>query len=89
MEDFELPDSTFKTGHFLKRLKSGCTDDEDNKRTDKFIETFIIENGEEKTELYLKSDVIRLADIFDNFSKVWNNEFGLNRLYRVSPPAYT
>ena len=46
-------------------------------------------NGEELTNLYLKSGVILLADIFAKFFKVSINEFDFNPLYCVSLPGYT
>ena len=58
-------------------------------RTSKIIQTFNIKNGEELTQLYLKSDVILLADIFENFIKVSLKEFKINPLYCVSLPGYT
>ena len=64
-------------------------DDEEIERTNKIIETFNIKNGRELTQLYLKSDVILLADIFENFIKVSLKEFKINPLYCVSLPGYT
>ena len=46
-------------------------------------------NGEELTQLYLKSDVLLLACVFEKFIKVSVNEFGINPLYCVSLPGYT
>ena len=43
----------------------------------------------ELTELYLKTDVILLADVFEKFIKVSIKEFGINPLYSVSLPGYT
>ena len=54
-----------------------------------FIEAFKIENGEQLTQLYLKSDVLLLACVFENFTKVSTNEFDINSLYCVSLPGYT
>ena len=53
------------------------------------IKRFNIKNGEELTEIYLKSDVLLLACVFEKFIKVSVNEFGINPLYCVSLPGYT
>ena len=45
---------------------------------------FDIENGKELTQLYLKSNVILLADVFEKFAKVSTTEYGINPLYCVS-----
>ena len=48
-----------------------------------------IKNGEESTNLYLKSDVILLADVFEKFNKISIEEYGITPLYCVSLPGYT
>ena len=48
-----------------------------------------IKTGKEFTDLYLKSDVILLADVFEKFIKVSLKEFEINPLYCVSLPGYT
>ena len=53
------------------------------------IKRFNIKNGEEITQLYLKSDVLLLACVFEKFIKKSVNEFGNNPLYCVSLPGYT
>ena len=53
------------------------------------IKKFNIKNGAEFTEIYLKSDVLLLACVFEKFIKVSVNEFGINPLYCVSLPGYT
>ena len=45
--------------------------------------------GKELTKLYLKSDVILLADVFEKFVKLSTKEYGINPLYWVSLPGYT
>ena len=64
-------------------MKNDYPDDEEIERTSKIIQTFNIKNGEELTQLYLKSDVILLADIFEKFIKVSYEEFKINPLYCV------
>ena len=53
------------------------------------IKSFNIKNGEELTEIYLKSNVLLLACVFEKLIKVSVNEFGINPLCCVSLPGYT
>ena len=48
-----------------------------------------MKSGEESTELYLRYDVILLADVFEKFIKISIEEYGINPLYCVSLPGYT
>ena len=50
---------------------------------------FNTKSGKELTKLYLKSDVILLADVFEKFVKVSTEEYGINHLYCVSLPGFT
>ena len=50
---------------------------------------FHIKIGEELTKLYLKSDVILLADVFEKFIQISFEEYGNNPLNCVSLPGYT
>ena len=70
-------------------MKNGYPNDEEIQRTKDIIKRFCIKNGEELTEIYLKSDVLLLACAFEKFIKVSVNEFGINPLYCVSLPGYT
>ena len=65
-------------------------DDEEIERTNKIIQTFNIKNGKELTQLYLKSDVILLADVFEKFIKVSYEQFE-NKSFILckSLPGYT
>ena len=78
-----------KKEDFFGKLKSGYPDDEDIERTKEFIKKFNIKNGEELTEIYLKSDVVLLACVFEKFIKVSVNDNGINSIYCVSLPGYT
>ena len=51
----------------MSKLKNKSSDDEEIQRTKEIIERFDIKNGEELCELYLKSDVILLVVVFENF----------------------
>ena len=70
-------------------MKNKCPDNEEIERTMDIINVFNIKNGEELTEIYLKSDVLLLACVFEKIIKVSVNEFGINPLYCVSLPGYT
>ena len=48
-----------------------------------------MKNGETLTQLYLKSDVIFLADVFEKIIKVSIKAVDINPLYCVSVPSYT
>ena len=69
-------------------MKNGYPENSEIQRTKIIIETFNIKTRRELTELYLKTDVILLADVFEKLMKVLN-EFNINFLYCVSVPGYT
>ena len=89
IEDYQKPVNNLKKEHFFSKLKNKCPDDEEIERTKQIIKLFNIKRGKELTEKYLKSDVLLLACVFEQFIKVSVNEFGINPLYCVSLPAYT
>ena len=78
-----------KKEDFFSKLKNGYPDDEEIERTKEIIKRFKIKNGKKSTQLYLKSDVLLLAFVFEKFIKVSVNEFGIHPLYCVSLPVYT
>ena len=75
--------------YFFSKLKNKCPDDKEIDKTIEIIKKFNIKNGKELTELYLKSDVILLADVFEKFIEISVDEYGMNPLYCVSLPGYT
>ena len=89
IEDYQKPVNKLKKEDFFSKLKNGYLDNEEIERTLDNIKKFNIKNGEELTEIYLKSDVLLLACVFEKFIKVSVNEFGINPLYCVSLPCYT
>ena len=74
---------------FFSKFENKCPDGDEIQRTKDFIKTFDIKNGEELTKLYLKCDVILLADLFEKFIKKFFKEHGINPLYCVILPGYT
>ena len=89
IDDYQKPVNNLKKQHFFSKLKNGYPNDEEIQRTMDIIKRFNNKNGEKLTEIYLKSDVLLLACVFEKFIKVSVNEFGINPLYCVSLPGYT
>ena len=89
IEDCQKPVNNLKKEDFFSKLKNKCPDNDEIQRTKEIIEIFNIKNGKELTELYLRSDVILLADVFEKFIKKSVEEYGINPLYCVSLPGYT
>ena len=89
IEDYKKPVDNLKKEHFFSKLKNGYPNDKEIQRTKDIIERFNIKNVEELTQIYLKSDVLLLACVFEKFIKVSVNEFKINPLYCVSLPGYT
>ena len=89
IDDYKKLVDNLENKDFFSKLKNKCPDDKEIDRTREIIKIFNIKNGKELTELYLKSDVILLADVFEKFIKISVEEYGINRLYCVSLPSYT
>ena len=89
IEDYSKDISTLTKKEYFNKYKKNHPDDEEIERTNKIIQTFINKNGEQLSQLYLKSDVILLADVFEKFNKVSYKQFKINPLYCVSLPGYT
>ena len=70
-------------------MKTDCPSDEEIEKTKESIKVFNIKNGEELTRLYLKSNVLILACVFEKIIKVSDNDFGINPLYCVSFSSFT
>ena len=89
IEDYQKPVDNLKKEDFFSKLKNKCPDDEEIQRTMDIVKRFNIKNGEELTEIYLKSDVLFLACVFEKYIKISVNEYKINPLYFVSLPGYT
>ena len=80
IEDYQKPVNNLKKEDFYSKLKNGYPDEGEIERTKEIIKLFNIKNGEELTEIYLKSDVFLLACVFEKFIKISINEYGINPL---------
>ena len=89
IDDYQKSVDNLEKEHFFSKLKNKCPDDEEIEITMVNIKKFNIKNGEKLTQLYLKSDVLLLACVFEKYIKISVNEFGINPLYCVSLPGYT
>ena len=89
IDDYKKPVHNLENKYFFSELKNKCPDDKEIDRTREIIKKFNIKNGKELTELYLKSDVILLADVFEKFIEISVDEYGINPLYCVSLSGYT
>ena len=89
IEDYKKPVDNLEKKNFCSKLKSKCPDDDKIERTMDIIRRFNIKNGEELTEVYLKSDLLLLACVFEKFIKISVEEYKINPLYFVSLPGYT
>ena len=78
INDYKNPVDNLKKEDFFSKLKNKCPDDEEIERTKEIIKIFDIKDGEELTEIYLKSDVLLLACVSEKFKKVSGNDFGNN-----------
>ena len=88
-EYYKKPVDILQKEDFFSKLKNKCPEGNGITRTKKFSEVFDIKNGEELTKIYLKSDVILLADVFEKFVKVSTEKHVINALYSISLPVFT
>ena len=66
-DDYKKPVDNLKKEDFFTELRNKCTDNEEPERTKEIIKTFDNKMREKLGQLYLKIDVILLAEVFENF----------------------
>ena len=88
LDNFQEPLNLTKEDYWSTLTQSYPSDD-DIKRTQELFDKNKIENGRELTMLYLKMDVLQLADVFENFVESFTREYKINPLYSYSLPGYT
>ena len=74
---------------YWSTLTQSYPSDDDIKRTQELIDKNNITTGQEITMLYLKMDVLQLADVFENFVEKSTLMYGIIPLYSYSAPGYT
>ena len=89
IDDYRKPVGNLKSEDSFSKLKNKCPSDERIERTKEINKEFDIKPGEELTQIYLKSDVLLLACVFEKLIKVSVNKFGINPLYCVGLPGCT
>ena len=77
LDDYKKPVDKLKIEDFFSKLKNKGPSDDQKNRTKESIKIFSIKKGEQQTKLHLKSDVIFLADVFEEFYKVSTKEMVL------------
>ena len=88
LDNFQEPLNLTKEDYWSTLTQSYPSDD-DIKRTQELIDKNKFKNGRELTMLYLKMDVLQLADVFENFVESSTREYKINPLYSYSLPGYT
>ena len=90
IDDYQKPvENLKKEDFFIKLKKNKCPSDKNIEGTKEIIRNFNHKNGSEPTEVYLKTDVLLQACVFEKFIKVSINELDIKPLYCVSLPNYT
>ena len=89
MNDFNKFNDTMLPSHesFYSKLNKSNIDKEDYERAKLVWSTFKINNMREYHDLYLKLDILLLADIFENFRAVSINTYKLDPCHYYTAPG--
>jgi hypothetical protein len=72
--------------HFFSRLTNKACSEEDYAHAQRVWNKFGCKTMQDYHDLYLKTDVLLLADVFESFRKATLDTFGLDPAYYVSAP---
>lgn len=72
---------------FYNKLNECHINDEDYLHAQRVWENFKIKNMGQYSDLYVKTDVLLLADIFDNFRNVCHDTYGLDPAWYYTAPG--
>ena len=86
-EKFDIQTKDLKQEHFTNDLTGEEINDKDFLFYKIVCETLDIETLGEYHDLYLKTDVLLLADVFENFRKMCLDYYGLDPCHYVSAPG--
>ena len=88
IDDFQKPVDNLKKEDSFSKLTNDYPCCKEIERKKEIFKNFNFKKGE-LTQMYLKSDVLLLACVFEKIKIVSVNEFGINPLYRFRLPGYT
>ena len=88
LNNFQEPLNLTKEDYWSTLTQSYRCDD-DIKRTQQLIDKYNITTPQQPTMIYLKMDVLQLADVFENFVESSTRDYYINPLYSYSLPGYT
>ena len=72
---------------FYSNLNLGDISDEDYLHAQKVWDVFKIKNLDEYHDLYVQSDTLLLADVYENFRNMCLEKYQLDSVYFVSAPG--
>lgn len=85
LDEKRLPEQAY----FYNKLTESAISNEEYSHAQNVWKTFNIQNLGEYSDLYLKTDVMLLADVFENFRETCFNTYGLDPAHYVSAPGLT
>lgn len=88
MEKLNLTTLPPKEAFFSKLTKENVSD-KDYEHAETIWQEFNIKNMKQYHNLYLKTDLRLLADVFETFRDLCLNDYGIDPCHKVSLPGFT
>ena len=89
LEDYYRSITELSKENFWSTLNQGYPSDGDIERTHEMIKKYSLSNMQQLPSLYLKMDVLHLADVFETFVHTAFKDHGINPLYSYSMPGFS